>query len=76
MNTNGLEKNLEKFKVDMQHLRALNDGRPEQFLAKPNSHNWVDMFVEADRAAPYLMGHIWSVYFPVSIVTMVVLWAI
>jgi hypothetical protein len=34
------------------------------------------MYVEAERAAPYLMGHIWAVYYPLSIIAMVWLWSV
>jgi hypothetical protein len=58
-----------KYKRDYKRLKDLDDGQPITWLKAPwNSHHWVDMFVEADRAAPYLMGHIWAVYFPVSVI--------
>jgi len=71
----GLKKNESKYKDDYKKLKNLKDGKPSDWLKSPwNSHHWVDMFVEADRAAPYLMGHIWSGYFPISIILMVYLY--
>lgn len=68
----GLEQNNYKFKRDYESLKNLEDGQPSDWLKKPwSSHDWVDMYVEADRTSPYLMGHIWSIYYPVSIILMV-----
>ena len=73
-NKNGAAKNLEKYKIDLMAIKDMPDGHLGDWLKSPlNMHNFVDMFVETARAAPYLMGHIWSIYFPVSIVAIIVL---
>ena len=70
----GWAKNMQKFKFEYRQLKYMADGKPKDWLKAPwNSHHYVDMFVEAERASPYLMGHIWAVYFPVSIAIMVFL---
>lgn len=73
-NLDGLAKNWQKMKADYAKLKGLEDGRPEDWLREPwNMHHWVDMFKESQDVASYLMGHIWAVYFPLSIGVMVCL---
>ena len=67
-NLDGWRKNYSKFLVDYRKLQQVPDGAPKDWLKKPwDLHAYVDMFVEADRVAPYLMGHIWAVVFPITI---------
>lgn len=61
-----------KFEADHDRLKEMPDGHPIDWMKAPwNSHHWTDMFVEASRHAPYLMGHVWAVYFPLSVIAMV-----
>jgi hypothetical protein len=71
----GLERNMAKFKMGIKALKEMPDGSPKDWLKAPwNVHHYVDMFVESSRAAPYLMGHVWAVYVPLSIIIGVVGW--
>jgi hypothetical protein len=68
----GMAKNAEKMLADYHRLKEMPDGHPSDWLKQPwNAHHWVDMFVESGRHGDYLMGHWWSVYFPVSMIIMV-----
>lgn len=66
---------IEKTRLDYLVLKNAPDGQPSDWLRQPwNTHHWTDMFVESCRRAPYLMGHWWAVYFPVSIGLLVWRW--
>lgn len=68
----GLKSN--KVEIEYYILGDLPDGAPEDWLKRPwNLHHWTDMFVESCRWAPYVMGHWWAVYFPVSLGTIIYL---
>jgi hypothetical protein len=70
----GFKRNWLRFKDDVKALKAMPDGQPADWLRKPwDMHAYIDMYKESCQAAPYLMGHIWAVYFPVSLITIVVL---
>jgi len=74
-NEDGLDKNTSKFRADIEALKAMPDGRPADWLKKPwDMHHWVDMFKESCEHAPYLMGHIYAVYVPLSVVLIVWGW--
>lgn len=63
---------MNKVKRDLAALEAMTDGHFKDWLGAPwNTHHWTDMFVESSRHAPYLMGHVWAVYFPASIIAIV-----
>ena len=69
-----LKTNYRKYVQDYRKLRSMPDGSPMDWLKKPwDGHAYVDMFVESSRAAPYLMGHFWAMYLPLSILAMVLL---
>lgn len=40
----------------------------KEFLAKPNGHNWTDLFVESARHHAYFVGHIYAVLLPLLII--------
>jgi hypothetical protein len=74
LHKNGYKRNLLRFKMDYEGLQEMPDGKPMDWLRKPwNVHHYTDMFVESCSEAPFLMGHWWAVYFPVSIIIMGVL---
>jgi hypothetical protein len=71
----GWKKNAQKYKQEYNRLKELPDGHVADWAKQPwNSHHWFDMFVEAERASPYLMGHIWGWYYPLSVIGMTYLW--
>ena len=64
----GWRRNIEKMKLDAWVLGQLMPEHVARFKRKPWSlHAYVNLFVESERNAPYLMGHIWSAYLPVSV---------
>lgn len=68
----GPERDNKKMRFGYQRLKGMKDGQPKDWLRQPwNTHHWVDMYVESCRTSPYLMGHVWAIYFPASIVAMV-----
>ena len=74
LHLNGIQRNLVRFKKEHKHLAGMPDGQPEDWLKKPwDLHAYVDMFVESSEYAPYLMGHWWAVYFPVSLLAIIIL---
>lgn len=74
LNKNGLRRNIKRFMLDYNGLKRMPDGKPEDWLKEPwNVHHYTDMFVEAFSEAPFLMGHVFAVYFPLSILTIGVL---
>ena len=61
-----------KIKTDIQALKDMPDGHPMDWLKAPwDVHHWTDMFVESSRAAPYLMGHVWAIYLPLSVLLII-----
>lgn len=69
--SNGLRRNLKKMRYEYNMLKY--DMAPywQEFAEKPDTHNYVDLFVESGRYSldnpNYFMGHIWSIYFPISL---------
>ena len=71
----GIFKNWTKMKEDYAKLQEMPDGKLSDWLKKPwDMHHWVDMFKESCEHAPYLMGYIYAVYVPLSVVLIVWGW--
>ena len=63
---------LDKVKADIRSLQTMQDGHFSDWVKAPwSGHHWTDMFVESSRHAPYLMGHIWALYVPVSLIAII-----
>ena len=66
--TESLDTNLRKFRIDWSVLRVEMRSHFERWLKKPwDVHAYVNLYVESRRAAPYLIGHIDSVIYPLLI---------
>lgn len=70
----GFEKNLSKFKNDWATLKPILQAGFTRLTNSLDTHSYVDLFVESRRAAPYLMGHIDAVAYPLLLIAAVVPW--
>lgn len=64
----GVAKNLDKFKREFNYLRQMMVPHVSRWIKQPwNSHAYVNLWVEALRASPYLTGHVLAVLFPLLV---------
>ena len=68
----GAEKNLDKFKKEWAKLVVEMEPHWKRFLQNPlNPHSYVNLFVEAARISPYLIGHLDSLLYPSTLVLVI-----
>ena len=68
----GIEKNLDKFKKEWAKLSLEMKPHWKRFFKNPlNSHSYVNLFVESRRISPYLIGHIDSVLYPATLISII-----
>jgi len=73
---NGHERNVAKLKEEWLVFRLVMKPYFKEWLKAPwNMHHYVDLFVESGRVSKkhpnYLMGHFWAIYFPLSILLII-----
>lgn len=66
----GLERNIWKLRSEWRHVQQVMQPHCQRFFRRPDSHAYVNLFVEARRASPYLFGHIDAVLYPVLMVAL------
>jgi hypothetical protein len=65
----GWRKNWQKFRLDWHLLSVEMPPHFKRWAVKPwDMHAYVNLYVESRRAAPYLVGHIDSVLYPLLII--------
>lgn len=68
----GIEKNLDKFKKEWAKLSLEMKPHWKRFFKNPlNLHSYVNLFVESRRISPYLIGHIDSVLYPATLISII-----
>jgi hypothetical protein len=73
-NKNGLAKNLEKLQIEWEDMRVLMRPHIARWKKAPwNMHSYVNLFVEARRISPYLVGHVDAVLYPILISSSILL---
>lgn len=70
----GIEKNLDKLKKEYAKLRDGMKPHWQRFKSEKDTHSYVNLFVEAMRLSPYLIGHIDAIAWPVMLALLI--WAI
>lgn len=70
----GIEKNIDKFKKEYAKLKSGMREHWERLKKDKDSHAYVNIFVEAMRISPYLIGHIDAVMYPVLLIGLI--WAL
>ena len=71
-NLDGWRRNLDKFKKEWTRLTIYLEPEWERFKESPfDGHTYVNLFVESRREAPYLIGHIDAVLYPVLILSII-----
>lgn len=64
----GLEKNIHKFGEEWRKVQGALKPNCIRFFKRPlDTHTYVNLFVEARRASPYLLGHIDAILYPILI---------
>ena len=56
--TDGWKRNLMKMSLEGKAVLGTLYTHTVEFIKKPNSHNFVDIFVESLRTSPYFWGHV------------------
>lgn len=70
--TNGIRRNIGKLVdefINMQESVKKHDRRWEE---DKDSHAWVNLFVERNRASPYFMGHVDAVIYPLCLILILI----
>jgi hypothetical protein len=68
----GIEKNIDKFKKEWAKLKTEMKPHWGRFFKSPiDGHSYVNLFVEARRCSPYLIGHIDAVLYPLLIALLI-----
>ena len=68
MNRDGLSRNLHKLRDEIGDTRLILLPHWQRFRNKPDSHGYVNLWVEASRASPYLIGHIDAIAYPLGMI--------
>jgi hypothetical protein len=74
----GLDRNVSKLRQHWEMIKWQMKPYWEEFKLDINAHNWVDLFVESGRIpkgknSNYFMGHVWAIYFPISLLLIIAL---
>lgn len=72
----GLERNATKLRDELDDARLILLPHWQRFIRKPDSHGYVNLWVEAARASPYLIGHIDAVAYPIGLLLIVWGWIV
>jgi len=64
----GIKRNFNKLRSEWRYVNRVMGPHWERFFRHPDSHAYVNLFVEARRASPYLFGHIDAVLYPCLLV--------
>jgi hypothetical protein len=67
-NKDGFARNIAKIKSEWSESRAYMVPHWDRFLHKPDTHAYVNLFVESRRHSPYLWGHVDALLYPIIIV--------
>lgn len=68
----GLEKNLDKLSKEWARLKLEMRPHVDRLKRDKDSHAYTNLFVEAMRISPYLLGHFDAIVYPLLILGLIV----